>query len=144
MEIEEVARQIVDAAVRVHRELGPGLLESAYQTCLAYELGQRGLQVACEVPFPIQYGGIHIDGGYRADMLVEDCIIVENKTVDEILPVHQAQLITYLKLSGKHVGFLLNWNVPLMKQGIKRIVNKLPNQEDNRRQVFINNKPWRP
>jgi GxxExxY protein len=136
MDIEEVARQIVDAAIRVHRELGPGLLESAYQTCLCYELRKRGLQVECEVVLPIFYDSVQIDTGYRADMLVENCIIVENKTVGEIAPIHQAQIITYLKLSGMHVGFLLNWNVPLMKDGIKRIVNQLPNRVDDNRPVF--------
>jgi len=140
MEIEEVARQIVDSAIRVHRALGPGLLESAYQICLAYELKKRGLRVECEIPFPVIYDDIEIDAGYRADMLVEDCIIVENKTVDEIIPIHQAQLITYLKLSGKHLGFLLNWNVPLMKQGIKRIVNQLPNRNEQDQQAFFNQK----
>jgi len=136
MDIEEVARQIVDSAIKVHRELGPGLLESAYQTCLAYEIRKRGLQVECEISFPIRYDGIDLDAGYRADMLVEDCIIVENQTVDEIMPIHRAQLITYLKLSRRHLGFLLNWNVPLMKQGIKRIANQLPNREAQPINIF--------
>jgi GxxExxY protein len=125
MDIEEVARQIVDAAIKVHRALGPGLLESAYQACLAYELRKRGLLVQCEVLLPVIYDGQKIDAGYRIDMLVENCVIVENKAVAKLLPVHQAQLLTYLKLSDCRLGFLLNWNVPLMKQGIKRMVNNL-------------------
>jgi GxxExxY protein len=125
MDIEEVARQTVDAAIKVHRALGPGLLESAYQKCLEYELRKRGLQVECEVLLPVIYEGVQIDAGYRIDMLVEDCVIIENKTVEKLLPIHQAQLLTYLKLRDCRLGFLLNWNVPLMKQGIKRMVNNL-------------------
>jgi GxxExxY protein len=127
---EEIGKQIVDSAVKVHRELGPGLLESAYQACLAYELKARGIAVACEVPQPVQYGAIRIDCGYRIDMIIEDCILVENKTVDQILPIHQAQILTYLKLRKCSLGFLINWNVLLIKNGIKRVVNnhyeKLP------------------
>ncbi|MDH4136204.1 MAG: GxxExxY protein [Anaerolineae bacterium] len=125
MDIEEVARQIVDAAIKVHRALGPGLLESAYQKCLDYELRKRGLRVECEVLQPVIYEDVKIDAGYRIDMLVEDCIIIENKTVEKLLPIHQAQLLTYLKLRDCRLGFLLNWNVPLMKHGIKRMVNNL-------------------
>jgi GxxExxY protein len=125
MDIEAVGREVVDAAIKVHRALGPGLLESAYQACLAYELRQRGLNVACEVVLPVVYEGMSIDAGYRLDMLVEECVIVENKTVETLLPVHQAQLLTYLKLRDCRLGFLLNWNVPLMKHGIKRLVNRL-------------------
>jgi GxxExxY protein len=132
MDIEEVARQIVDAAIKVHRALGPGLLESAYQKCLAYELRKRGLRVECEVSQPVIYEDVRIDAGYRIDMLVEDCVIIENKTVEKLLPIHQAQLLTYLKLRDCRLGFLLNWNVPLMKQGIKRMVNNL---QPRRRQV---------
>ena len=126
MEIEEVARVIVDAAIKVHRALGPGLLESAYQKCLMYELNKRGLRVDCEVILPIDYDGLKIDAGYRADMVVEDCVLIENKTVDQLAPIHEAQLLTYLKLGDYRLGFLLNWNVTLMKYGIKRIVNHLP------------------
>ncbi len=125
MDIEMVATQIVDAAVKVHRSLGPGLLESAYQHCLTYELHKRGLQVECEVLLPVVYDGQQINAGYRIDMLVENCIIIENKTVEKLLPIHQAQLLTYLKLRDCRVGFLLNWKVTLMKRGIKRMVNKL-------------------
>jgi GxxExxY protein len=125
MGIEETARTIVDAAIKVHRALGPGLLESAYQACLAYELRKRGLRVECELVLPVVYDGQQIDAGYRIDMLVENCIIIENKTVDQLLPIHEAQLLTYLKLRDCRLGFLLNWNVTLMKYGIKRMVNGL-------------------
>ena len=126
MDIEEVAKIIVDAAIKVHRSLGPGLLESAYQKCLTYELNKRNLHVDCEVTLPIHYDGINIDVGYRADMIVEDCILIENKTVDQLAPIHEAQLLTYLKLGNYKLGFLLNWNATLIKYGIKRIVNNLP------------------
>ena len=125
MDIEEFAGQIVDAAIKVHRALGPGLLESAYQKCLEYELRKRGLRVECEVLQPVVYEDVKIDAGYRIDMLVEGCVIIENKTVEKLLPIHQAQLLTYLKLRDCRLGFLLNWNVPLMKHGIKRMVNSL-------------------
>ncbi|HRQ41400.1 MAG TPA: GxxExxY protein [Chloroflexota bacterium] len=123
MDIELIAKEIVDSAIKVHRTLGPGLLESAYQLCLKYELEKRGLKVQCEVPQPVVYDGHKLDAGYRIDMLVEDAVIIENKTVQQLLPVHEAQLLTYLKLRGCRVGFLLNWYVPLMKQGIKRMIN---------------------
>lgn len=123
-DIEEIARQIVDSAIAVHRELGPGLLESTYQVCLAYELRKRGLRVETEVNQPVRYDGQFIDAGYRLDMLVENAIIVENKVVDRLLPVHLAQILTYLKLCGIPIGFLLNWNVKLMKDGIRRVVNR--------------------
>jgi GxxExxY protein len=125
VDIEQVGRQIVDASIKVHRALGPGLLESAYQTCLAYELRKRGLRVDCEVLLPLAYDGVKIDAGYRIDILVEDRVIIENKTVEKLMPVHQAQLLTYLKLRDCRLGFLLNWNVSLMKHGIKRMVNNL-------------------
>lgn len=124
-EIEAIAKIIVDALIYVHRILGPGLLESTYQVCLAYELKKRGLRVQCEVLLPVQYDRITIDAGYRIDMLVEEVIIIENKAVQELLPIHEAQLLTYLKLSGIKLGFLLNWNVRLMKDGINRFANGL-------------------
>lgn len=122
MDIEQIATEIVDSAVKVHQELGPGLLESAYQTCLAYELTKRGIRVACEVTLPVHYDGKEIECGYRIDMLVEDCIIIENKVVDQISLIHEAQILTYLKLKGCWLGFILNWNVLRMKNGIKRYV----------------------
>jgi len=124
-EIELVATQLVDSMLAVHRELGPGLLESTYQACLAYELRDRGIEVRCEVELPVKYKGLDIEAGYRIDMLVADCIVIENKSVQALVPIHEAQLLTYMKLSGCRLGFLVNWNVPLIKDGIKRIVNKL-------------------
>jgi GxxExxY protein len=125
-DIEAVAKDIVDAAFRVHKEFGPGLLESAYQQCHAYELRKRDRKVLTEVVLPIIYDGQNIDAGYRIDMIVDDMIIVENKTVESILPIHTAQLITYLKLKDCRLGFLINWNVKLIKNGIKRVANGMP------------------
>jgi GxxExxY protein len=124
-EIEQIGEVVVDAMLKVHRSLGPGLLESMYQACLAHELRCRGVEVGCEVVLPVKYDGIEIDAGYRIDMLVADCIIVENKSAHGTIPIHEAQLLTYLKLSGHRLGFLVNWNVPLIKDGIKRMVNGL-------------------
>ena len=125
VDIEEVAKDVVDAAIKVHRALGPGLLESAYQQCHAYELRRRGRKVLTEVSLPLIYEGQKIEVGYRIDTLVDGLVIVENKTVETLLPIHEAQLMTYLKLSECKIGFLLNWNVTLMKHGIKRIVMNL-------------------
>lgn len=124
-EIEAVAADIVDAAYKVHKEFGPGLLESAYQTCHAYELRKRGRIVLTELKLPIIYDGQEFDDGYRIDELVDDLIIVENKAVESIQPIHMAQLITYLKLRNVKLGFLINWNVKLIKNGIQRVVNGL-------------------
>jgi GxxExxY protein len=123
MEIEEIGKIIVDRAIKVHRTLGPGLLESTYQSCFAYELRKCGLKVQCEVTLPVQYEDQKIDAGYRIDMLVEDCVIIENKAVDGNLPIHEAQLLTYLKLKGCWLGYLINWNTIMMRDGIKRKVN---------------------
>jgi GxxExxY protein len=122
MDREEVARHIVDSAVAIHTALGPGLLESVYRRCLMYELGLRGLDVYAEYPIPIRYKEVVLDCAYRADLLVDECILVENKTVDVIHPVHRAQLLTYLKLSGRSIGFLINWKVPRIKDGIQRMI----------------------
>ena len=122
-DIESIATQIVDSAVKVHKALGPGLLESAYQACLAFELRKRGVFVECEVIQPIKYDGHVIDAGYRVDMLVEDCIIIENKCVEKILPIHMAQILTYLKLRDCKLGFIINWHASLLKDGIKRVAN---------------------
>jgi len=124
-DIEAVAKDVVDAAIKVHKALGPGLLESAYQYCHAYELRQRGRKVLTEVTLPLVYEGQKIDVGYRIDTLIDNLVIVEHKTVETLLPIHQAQL-TYLKLSDCKIGFLLNWNVKMMKDGIKRVVYNLP------------------
>ena len=123
--IEAIATQIVDSSIKVHRALGPGLLESAYQECLAYELRKRNIHVLCEVLQPIYYDNQAIDAGYRIDMLVENQIIIENKCVEKIHPIHMAQILTYLKLRQIKLGFLINWNTKLIKDGIKRIANEL-------------------
>ena len=124
-DIEEIGRNIVHFAIKVHKALGPGLLESVYQRCLAYELDKTGLKVACEVPIPVKYEKVSIDLGFRIDMMIQQTVIIENKTVERLMPIHEAQLLTYLKLTNLKLGFLLNWNVPLMKDGIKRMVNNL-------------------
>ena len=130
MDIEKIGKDIVHCSIKVHKALGPGLLESAYQKCLAYELEQLGHKVQCELILPIEYGPVQIDAGYRVDMLIDDCVIVENKAVDALQPINEAQLLTYLKMKKLHLGYLLNWNVPVMKQGIKRMLNEYwPEQE---------------
>ena len=123
MDINQISKIIVDSVIHVHQTLGPGLLESAYQTCLMHELTKRGLKVDCEVTLPLVYDGLTVEAGYRIDMLVEDCIIIENKVVEKIHPIHEAQLLTYLKLKGCWLGCLLNWNTYRMKDGIRRMVN---------------------
>ncbi|MGO9083776.1 MAG: GxxExxY protein [Candidatus Sulfotelmatobacter sp.] len=120
---QEVSHAVITAAMRVHTELGPGLLESAYQACLQHELQETGLQAACQVGLPVVYRGVRLEIGYRMDLLVEDLVIVEIKSVDAISPVHQAQIISYLKLSGKSIGLLINFNVVHLKDGIRRFVN---------------------
>jgi GxxExxY protein len=125
MTINEVSGQVVDAAMKVHTVLGPGLLESAYQRCLVYELRKRGLKVADEVPLPVVYESVTMDVGYRFDVLVEDIVIVEVKSVESLAPIHQAQLLTYLKLIGKKVALLINFSVVHLRDGIKRMVNNL-------------------
>lgn len=121
--VDEIAAVVVDAAFKVHQELGPGLLESAYEACLAHELTKRGLVVEKQKAQPVFYDGITIDVGYRMDLLVNDCVVVELKSVDQIIPIHQAQLMTYLKLSRKPLGFLINFNTTYFKSSIKRIAN---------------------
>ena len=123
MDIEEIAKQVVDAAFAIHSELGPGLLESTYESCLEHELRARGFHVERQLSQPVIYKGLEIDTGYRLDLLVENAIIIELKSVDQLMPIHQAQLLTYLKLSKKSLGFLINFNVPLIKQGIKRFIH---------------------
>ncbi len=120
---QEVSHAVITAAMRVHSGLGPGLLESAYTACLQYELRRAGLNCAVQVPLPVVYYGVKLDAGYRIDLLVEDLVVVEVKSVDAISPVHHAQVITYLKLSGKSLGLLINFNVVHLKDGIKRFVS---------------------
>jgi len=118
---DDVARQIVDAAFKVHSTLGPGLLESVYEVCLVHELTKRGIKVCRQVVLPVIYDGMLLDAGFRLDLLVSDCVIVELKVVESLLAIHKAQLLTYLKLSGHRLGFLINFNVPLIKDGIIRV-----------------------
>ena len=122
----EVATQIVDAAYPIHTSLGPGLLESVYEVVLAYELENRGLRVVRQQAVPIVYEGTRIEMGFRADLIVEDKVIVEIKSVEAIAPVHKKQLLTHLRLADKRLGLLINFNVALIKEGIKRIANGMP------------------
>ena len=121
-ELNRLTEKIIGAAIEVHRHLGPGLLESAYETCLAYELEQLGLTVERQKALPLVYKDIRLDQGYRIDLLVEGRVIVELKVVEQITPVHAAQVLSYLKLSGCRVGLLLNFNVKLLKDGIRRFI----------------------
>jgi GxxExxY protein len=123
MELNEISEKIIGAAIQVHSTLGPGLLESTYEACLKYEMEKRGLNVISQVGLPVIYDGMKIDLGYRLDLLVEDAVIVELKAVTTITPLHEAQLLSYLKLSGKRLGLLINFNVTLLKDGIKRRIN---------------------
>jgi len=123
--LNEISGEIVDAAIQVHTVLGPGLLESSYEACLACELRERGLTVRTQVPLPLIYKTVRLEHGYRMDVLVEEAVVVEIKTILGFHPVHEAQLLTHLKLSGHRLGLLLNFHVPLMRDGIKRFVNCL-------------------
>ena len=123
--INQISGEIVDAAMKVHTALGPGLLESAYEGCLKHELTKRGLKVLSQVTLPVIYDGVRIDVGYRIDLLVEDAVIVELKAVERLAPLNEAQLLSYLKLSGRKLGLLINFNVEHLKNGIKRIANGL-------------------
>jgi len=121
--LNRVTGTIIGAVMEVHRALGPGLLESAYEACLAYELVERGLKVEQQKPLPLVYKAVNLDCGYRLDLLVDDCVIVEIKAVGALEPVHTAQVLSYLKLSGCRVGLLINFNVQVLKRGIRRLVN---------------------
>jgi len=120
-----IAKEIVDAAFRVHTTLGPGLLESVYHAVLAYELSQRGLRMVSQHPIPVVYGNLRIDTGFRADLIVEDKVIVELKSVEVLAPVHRKQLLTYLRLADKRLGLLINFQVAMIRDGIVRVVNGL-------------------
>lgn len=122
--INQITSRIIQAAIEVHRTLGPGLLESVYFACLVYELQLAGLKVECERSIPVIYKGVVMNCTYRLDLLVEGLVIVELKAIEKLLPVHEAQLLTQLKLAGKPAGLLLNFNVPLMKDGITRLLNR--------------------
>ena len=122
MTINEITEAIIGSSIEVHRELGPGLLESAYRQCLCHELTLRGMPFVCERPLPVAYKGLRLDCGYRVDLVVADAVVVELKTVDRLAPVHDAQLLTYLRLGGWKVGLLINFNVELLRNGIHRRV----------------------
>ena len=125
MDINSLSSKVIGAAIEVHKTLGPGLLESAYEECLCHELGFRGISFERQKPLPVEYKGKKLDCGYRLDIIVENRIILELKSCEKIEPVHKAQLLTYLKLSGLNLGLLLNFNVPLVRDGIVRIINEL-------------------
>ena len=124
--LNDITREIIGAAMAVHRELGPGMLESAYEACLAYELIQRGFKTERQKELPLKYRDITLECGYRLDLLVEDSVIVEVKALEALHPVHEAQLLSYLRLSGCKVGLLINFSVKMLKTGIRRVVNRLP------------------
>ena len=125
MNVNDITERIIGAAIEVHRGLGPGLLESAYEACLAHELVERDLRIERQKALPLSYKGVNIDCSYRIDLLVEDMVIVELKSVARIDPIHEAQIISYLKLSGYRVGLLINFNVKQLTNGIRRLVNEL-------------------
>ena len=119
----ELTERVIGACIEIHRALGPGLLESAYEECLCYELSQAGMKFERQKPLPVNYKDVKLDCGYRLDLVVEEKVIIVLKAVESLLPIHEAQLLTYLKLSGITLGLLINFNVAMLKQGIKRIVN---------------------
>ena len=123
MELNEITGTIISAAIKIHTQIGPGLLESVYHTCLDHELRKRALQCQMEVPIPVVYDGLSIESKYKVDLVVENLIIVELKCVDVLAPIHRAQLLTYLRLSNKPLGLLLNFNVVHMKDGVKKVLN---------------------
>ncbi|MGD1102682.1 MAG: GxxExxY protein [Terriglobia bacterium] len=123
MEINQLTERVIGACIEIHKTLGPGLLESAYEECLCHELRLAGLGFERQRPLPVAYKGVQLDCGYRLDVVVENKLVVELKSVDMLAPIHEAQLLTYLKLSGLTVGLLINFNVPVLRRGIKRIVN---------------------
>jgi len=119
---EAIGHAVVDAAYHVHKELGPGLLEKVYETCFCHEVKKRGFPCECQVSIPVIYDGVQFDEGFHLDVLIENAVICELKAVEELVPVYHAQMLTYLKLTGKRLGFLVNFNVPVIKDGIHRIV----------------------
>ncbi|MBK7131744.1 MAG: GxxExxY protein [Bacteroidales bacterium] len=120
MEINEITKEVIGCAIEVHRNLGPGLLESAYEECLAYELSKKDLVIKRQQPAPVVYKEIKLECGYRIDLLIENSVVVELKAVDAINPVHEAQILTYMKFAGKSVGLLINFNVTVLRNGIRR------------------------
>jgi GxxExxY protein len=122
VESEALSSRVIGCAIEVHRQLGPGLLESAYRTCLAYELQSAGLRFVAEMPIGLSYKGVELDCGFRIDLLIEDSLVIELKTVDRLLPVHSAQLLTYMKLANLRVGLLMNFQARVLRDGIQRLV----------------------
>ncbi|MDP6779919.1 MAG: GxxExxY protein [Candidatus Latescibacteria bacterium] len=122
MEFDELSNRVIGCALEVHKALGPGLLESTYEQCLAHESSLKGVQFKLQHPLPVEYKGVRLDCGYRIDLLIEDTLIIELKSVDRIMAVHEAQLLSYMKLAGVKTGLLMNFNVTRLKNGIKRFV----------------------
>ena len=127
--LDSITGIIINCAIEVHRALGPGLLESTYEACLAFELNEQGLKIECQKPLPVIYRGVKLDCGYRLDIFVEESVIVEIKVVDHLAPIHKAQLLSYLRLSECKVGLLINFNVKVLKSGIIRMVNNFPDSQ---------------
>jgi len=130
--LDQISHGIIGAAIEVHRHLGPGMLESAYEACLVFEIKKLGMKVEEQKPTPVVYKEVKLDCGYRLDLVVEDEIIVEIKAIEKLLPIHDAQLLSYLRLTRKKVGLLMNFHVPVLKDGLKRIVNDFPDSASRR------------
>ena len=122
-ELNEISGRIIEFSIKVHKALGPGMLEGAYEICLMHELAQHGFQVQSQLTLPIVYDGVRLDAGYRIDLVVEECVIVELKAIDRLMPVHEAQLPSYLRMSDLRLGLLINFNVKLLRDGVRRVVN---------------------
>jgi GxxExxY protein len=131
--LDAITRKIIGAAIEVHKRLGPGLLESAYATCLAFELRHVGVKVEEQKPLPVIYRDVKLDCGYRLDLVVEDSVVIEIKAVERLAPIHDAQLLSYLRLSGMRVGLLINFHVQVLKNGLRRIVNDFPDTAHSKR-----------
>lgn len=129
--LNKITEEIIGAAIEVHRVVGPGLLESAYEACLVFELRQRGLKVEQQKPLPVIYKSVKLDCGYRLDIVVDNCVIVEIKAVERLNSIHEAQLLSYLRLYGCKLGLLTNFYVPLVKNGIRRVVNEFPDSANS-------------
>ena len=133
--LNKITEKIIGVAISIHRALGPGLLESAYEACMVYDLTQAGLKIEQQKPLPVVYRGVKLECGYRLDLMVENEAIVEIKSVEKLLPIHKAQLMSYLKLSNCKVGLLINFNVEILKDGIQRVVNNFPDSLRPRRSL---------
>lgn len=137
----QITERVIGAAIEVHKHLGPSLSESAYEECLCYELSQLGLTFQRQVPLPVAYKGLKLDCGYRMDIVVENAVILELKSIDEFAPIHSAQLLTYLRLTGMKVGLLMNFNVPVLKNGLKRLVNEYAGSAQRLSVSAVNKEP---